>query len=281
MNEPKPVYCIKSRGGRVEKEGTFAEIVAWLEERRIRSDDDLRRLGFYVLEKDELWAQVRDFPEFKLTERQGRQGLRSATRRAFWVITFGIILALVGVTLITYDQLIPRYTESARVGEAETLAKIAKDSEAEALRRQNEAREDRDVIRKQLEAVQAKLNAESMGKAKLQAAFDSLWASLKAVEEKLLKQGVSFKGTESELQSENSRLQKQISMLRAELSGLGVELGAKTTEASNLRGQLATRERLYKEGMQGVEAVLRERDYWKSLYDTERKKSKMEKLFGD
>ena len=91
MNEPKPVYCIKSRGGRVEKEGAFAEIVAWLEERRIRSDDDLRRLGFYVLERDELWAQVRDFPEFKLTERQGRQGLRSATRRAFWVITFGII----------------------------------------------------------------------------------------------------------------------------------------------------------------------------------------------
>ncbi len=278
MNEPKPVYCIKSRGGRVEKEGTFAEIVAWLEERRIRSDDELRRLGFYVLEKDELWAQVRDFPEFKLTERQGRQGLSRAKRRAYWATALGIVLAVVGSVLIIYDQLIPRYTESSRVGEAQTQAKIAQASEAEAIRRQNESRKDRDDFRTQLEAKQYALNDATNRRDKLQKEFDSLYASYKTLDEQLRKQGISFKGTATELQAENSRLQKELLGLRTELSSITAELGATTGEANILRGQLASRDKLHQEGLEGAN---RARDYWKSLYESERGKSKMEKLFGD
>ena len=282
MNEPKPVYCIKSRGGRVEKEGAFAEIVAWLEERRIRSDDDLRRLGFYVLERDELWAQVRDFPEFKLTERQGRQGLRSAMRRAFWAITSGIILALLGVTLITYDQLIPRYTESARVGEAETLAKIAKDSEAEALRRQNSAREERDTFKRLLEKAQASLNDETKSKARLRDDYDAQIAQLKADASAQLAQmrdqGDALKGTESQLQaisrtlrSDKAELQRQLDATKAELK-----------EKRNLVVHWMDRALASEKGMESArEEAVRMRDYWKSLYENERKKSKMEKLFGD
>jgi hypothetical protein len=75
MNQDKPIYCIKSRNGRIEKEGDFAEIVGWLRENRINSDDDLRRLGYAVFEKDELWARVKDFPEFNLSDREGRKNL--------------------------------------------------------------------------------------------------------------------------------------------------------------------------------------------------------------
>lgn len=271
MNEPKPVYCIKSRGGRVEKEGTFAEIVSWLEERRIRSDDDLRRLGFYVLEKDELWAQVRDFPEFKLTERQGRQGLRSATRRAFAFTVLGIALALIGAALITYDQLVPRYTESSKVGESETLAKVARDSEAEAIRRQNAARGERDTFKKLLEASQASLNDEINKRKNLQAEFEALSARLRD-------QGDALKGTESQLQTLSRTLRTENEALRSQLSATKAELKDK----NGLVAQWMNRALDSEKGLESArDEAVRMRDYWKSLYDTERKKSKMEKLFGD
>ncbi len=271
MNEPKPVYCIRSRGARVEKEGSFAEIVAWLEERRIRSDDDLRRLGFSVLEKDELWAQVRDFPEFKLTERQGRQGLSRAKVRAFWAMSLGVVLAAIGSTLIVYDQLIPRYTESSRVGEAQTQAKVAQASEVEAIRRQNAARDERDALKRLLESAQANLNDQNKKLSSLQAEFDSQQSRLRD-------QGDALKGTETQLQTlsrtlrtENDRLRSQLDSARAELK----EKGALATLWMDRA--LASEKNLESTRDEAVRA----RDYWKSLYETERKKSKMEKLFGD
>jgi hypothetical protein len=173
MNEPKPVYCIKSRGGRTEKEGDFADIVAWFQEKRIHSDDDLRRLGFYVLEKDELWARVKDFPEFPHTERQGRQSLYRARNRAYISMAIGIALGVLGFVLICYDQLIPRYTESNRVGEAQAEARSAKElektayaklkqtrEEAEAARRDQEAAANAEIaqLNDQLKTTQARLN---------------------------------------------------------------------------------------------------------------------------
>ena len=173
MNDPKPVYCIKSRGGRTEKEGDFADIVGWLREKRINSDDDLRRLGFYVLEKDELWARVKDFPEFPNTERQGRQALYRARNRAYLSMAAGILLATFGFVLICYDQLIPRYTESNRVGEAQAEARSAKElektayaklqqvrNEAESARRDHEAAANKEIaqLNDQLKTTQARLN---------------------------------------------------------------------------------------------------------------------------
>jgi len=174
MNDPKPVYCIKSRGGRTEKEGDFADIVAWLRENRINSDDDLRRLGFYVLEKDELWARVKDFPEFPHTERQGRQSLYRARNRAYVSMAIGIALGVLGFVLICYDQLIPRYTESNRVGEAQAEARSAKELEKTAYAKLKQVREEAEAARReqadatgkeiaqlngQLKATQARLSA--------------------------------------------------------------------------------------------------------------------------
>jgi len=271
MNEPKPVYCIKSRGGRVEKEGTFAEILAWLEERRIRSDDELRRLGFYVLEKDELWAQVRDFPEFKLTERQGRQGLSRAKRRAYWATALGIVLAVIGSVLIIYDQLIPRYTESSRVGEAQTQAKVAQASEAEAIRRQNAARDERDTFKRLLEKSQASLNDQVKKTIGLQAEIDSQQSRLRD-------QGDIIKGTETQLQTLSRTLQTENDRLRSQLDSAKADAKAKGTLATLWMDRALASEKNLESAR---EEAVRGRDYWKSLYEIERKKSKMEKLFGD
>lgn len=126
MKQEKPIYCIKSRNGRIEKEGDFAEIVSWLRENRINSDDDLRRLGYYVLEKDELWARVKDFPEFNLTDREGRQVLVKATRQAKLLKWVGVAAFLVGCGLIAWNQAWPRYVESAKVADSEQRAEDAK-----------------------------------------------------------------------------------------------------------------------------------------------------------
>ncbi len=132
MNQDKPIYCIKSRNGRIEKQGDFAEIVAWLRENRINSDDDLRRLGFAVLEKDELWARVKDFPEFNITPREGRQNLTKAARRTnLWGVLGGAFF-LVGIALLAWDQAWPRYVESVKVADSQ---KMAEDAKADAAQR--------------------------------------------------------------------------------------------------------------------------------------------------
>jgi hypothetical protein len=166
MNDPKPVYCIKSRGGRTEKEGDFADIVAWLRENRINSDDDLRRLGFYVLEKDELWARVKDFPEFPHTERQGRQSLYRARNRAYVSMAIGIALGVLGFVLICYDQLIPRYTESNRVGEAQAEARSAKELEKTAYAKLKQVREEAEAARREQADATGKVIAQLNGQLK-------------------------------------------------------------------------------------------------------------------
>ena len=126
MKQDKPIYCIKSVHGRVEKEGDFADIVGWLRENRINSDDDLRRLGYAVLEKDELWARVKDFPEFDLSDREGRQALGKAVGQAKLLKWVGVIALLVGCGLIVWNQAWPRYEESAKVADSEQRAEDAK-----------------------------------------------------------------------------------------------------------------------------------------------------------
>ncbi len=126
MKQDKPIYCIKSVHGRVETEGDFAAIVGWLRENRINSDDDLRRLGYAVLEKDELWARVKDFPEFNLSDREGRQALGKAVGQAKLFKWVGVVALLVGCGLIAWNQAWPRYVESAKVADSEQRAEDAK-----------------------------------------------------------------------------------------------------------------------------------------------------------
>ena len=152
MNEPKPVYCIKSRGGRIEKEGDFATIQAWLSENRITSDDDLRRLGYHVMERDELWGRVKDFPEFNRSEREGRRALQRAKNWNYLWMVAGIVFVGIGFALICYDQLIPRYTESNKVDEAKAEARSAKELERVAYDKLKQAREEVAVALKEKDA---------------------------------------------------------------------------------------------------------------------------------
>jgi hypothetical protein len=156
MNEPKPVYCIKSRGGRIEKEGDFATIQAWLSENRITSDDDLRRLGFHVMERDELWARVKDFPEFNLSEREGRRALTRAKNWNYLCMVAGLIFVGIGFALICYDQLIPRYTESNKVDEAKAETRSAKELERVAYDKLKQAREEAAAALKEKDAANLK-----------------------------------------------------------------------------------------------------------------------------
>jgi hypothetical protein len=126
MKQEKPIYCIKSVHGRVETEGDFAAIVGWLHENRINSDDDLRRLGYAVLEKDELWARVKDFPEFGLSAREGRQALGKAVGQAKLLKWLGVAAFAVGCGLIAWNQAWPRYEESEKVADSKQEAEDAK-----------------------------------------------------------------------------------------------------------------------------------------------------------
>jgi len=140
MNEQKPIYSIKSRNGQILIQGDFSAIVTWLREKRIKNDDDLKRDGLHVLEKDELWGRVSDFPEIRkasgshdlnFTEREGRRALHLARARAnIWLLISGVIF-LLGIGLVCYDQVIPRYTEAQRVNDA--VEKYNKSKAAEAL----------------------------------------------------------------------------------------------------------------------------------------------------
>jgi|LakMenEpi03Aug12_release.lakeMendotaPanAssembly.Ray.scaffolds.fasta_scaffold160626_2 biopolymer transport protein ExbB/TolQ len=152
MNEPKPVYCIKSRGGRIEREGDFDTIQAWLNENRITSDDDLRRLGFHVMERDELWGRVKDFPEFNRSEREGRRALTRAKNWNYLCMVAGLIFVGVGFALICYDQLIPRYTESNRVDEAKAETRSSKELERVAYEKLKQARDEAAAALKEKDA---------------------------------------------------------------------------------------------------------------------------------
>jgi len=135
MKQEKPIYCIKSRNGRTEMEGDFAAIVGWLRENRINSDDDLRRLGYAAFEKDELWARVKDFPEFNLSDREGRQALIKAGKQANLSKWFGVVALAVGCGLIAWNQAWPRYVESAKVADSEQMAEDAKADAADRIKK--------------------------------------------------------------------------------------------------------------------------------------------------
>lgn len=276
MNEPKPVYCIKSRGGRIEKEGDFATIEAWLKENRITSDDDLRRLGFHVLERDELWARVKDFPEFNQTDRQGRRALRRARNRAYLSMVAGIIFVAIGFALICYDQLIPRYTESNRVDEAKAEARSAKELEKTAYDKLKQGREDADKARLQYEA---SYNQE----------VTRLMAELEASKAKL---NQALAQTRGELVDARSKLDDVAGRVSADLAAANRKNASLAKliedERSSSKTKLAELEARQKPMRDKLDELQKQNDAFMSLYvrkseqlKAERDKSIVQKIFGN
>ena len=276
MNEPKPVYCIKSRGGRIEKEGDFATIEAWLKENRITSDDDLRRLGFHVLERDELWARVKDFPEFNLTDRQGRRALRRARNRAYLSMVAGIIFVAIGFALICYDQLIPRYTESNRVDEAKAEARSAKELEKTAFDKLKQGREDADKARLQYEA-------------SYKQEVTRLMAELEASKAKL---NQALAQTRGELVDARSKLDDVAGRVSADLAAANRKNASLAKliedERSSSKTKLAELEARQKPMRDKLDELQKQNDAFMSLYvrkseqlKAERDKSIVQKIFGN
>ncbi len=276
MNEPKPVYCIKSRGGRIEKEGDFATIEAWLKENRITSDDDLRRLGFHVLERDELWARVKDFPEFNQTDRQGRRALRRARNRAYLSMVAGIIFVAIGFALICYDQLIPRYTESNRVDEAKAEARSAKELEKTAFDKLKQGREDADKARLQYEA-------------SYKQEVTRLMAELEASKAKL---NQALAQTRGELVDAKSKLDDVAGRVSADLAAANRKNASLAKliedERSSSKTKLAELEARQKPMRDKLDELQKQNDAFMSLYvrkseqlKAERDKSIVQKIFGN
>jgi len=108
---PKPTYKIQKKGTGEVFEGSLDDARKWLRQASIRSSDDMRREGYAVLELDEFWGLVSDFPEFGMTEREGRAALVRKSRTSSRVLVLGVTLALVGLGLMLYSQWLPKYLE--------------------------------------------------------------------------------------------------------------------------------------------------------------------------
>ena len=123
----KKVTYVVRKDGNTEFQGTLEELKLWLSERRISSDDQIRRLGYVVLEGDDLWTLVGDRKElgFNLQrERKILQKLQAAKRAS---ILFLLILSAILIATIFVTQVIPRYDTMNAV-------RIVEDKNADAIR---------------------------------------------------------------------------------------------------------------------------------------------------
>lgn len=275
MNEPKPVYCIKSRGGRIEKEGDFATIQAWLSENRITSDDDLRRLGFHVMERDELWGRVKDFPEFNRSEREGRRALNRAKNWNYLCMVAGLIFVGIGFALICYDQLIPRYTESNKVDEAKAEARSAKELERVAYDKLKQTREETATALKEKDAAYSKSIAQM--KKQLDESREELNVTLAQ------KQG-ELKDARGKLDDLSGRVSSDLASANRRVTQLTRQLEQLTRQLEEERKEAAVAQKPLKDKLAELQA---RNDALYSLYiraneqlKAEREKSIAQKVFG-
>ena len=275
MNEPKPVYCIKSRGGRIEREGDFDTIQAWLNENRITSDDDLRRLGFHVMERDELWGRVKDFPEFNRSEREGRRALTRAKNWNYLCMVAGIIFVGVGFALICYDQLIPRYTESNRVDEAKAETRSAKELERVAYDKLKQARDEAAASLKEKDA--AHLRSVALLKKQLDESREELNLALAQ------KQG-ELKDARGKLDDLSGRVSSDLASANRRVTQLTRQLEQLTRQLEEERKEAAVAQKPLKDKLAELQS---RNDSLYSLYirtneqlKAERDKSIAQKVFG-
>jgi hypothetical protein len=122
----KKVTYVVRKDGNTEFQGTLEELKLWLSERRISSDDQIRRLGYVVLEGDDLWTLVGDRKElgFDLQfERKSLQKLKVAKRASIFGL---LIISTILLASILVTQVIPRYDMMSAV-------RIAEDKNAEVI----------------------------------------------------------------------------------------------------------------------------------------------------
>jgi hypothetical protein len=114
----KVTYVVR-KDDKSEFQGDLSELKAWLAEKRITTSDEVRRLGYVVLEGDDLWTRVGDRSElgFDLPQERARLNRLQAARWASILLFGSLSLALVIVLVVT--QVLPRYDSIVAVRDAE------------------------------------------------------------------------------------------------------------------------------------------------------------------
>ncbi len=197
----KPVYQVRAKNGGTPFEGSFEDMVKWLAVNKITGNDEMRRLGYATFEKDELWGRVSDFPEFHHSEREGRRMLLDKRKSARSVMIAAAGVFLLGLGLIAWNQIWPRYVESSKVAESR---RIAEDAQKDAVTRISEATSSATRLVNEARAAAEKEVTEAVTSAKI----------IKSAAEKLKAEAVVEKAAAAKSSLESTAAIKQI---RAEL----------------------------------------------------------------
>lgn len=131
----KPVYFLRSRGGEVLGPFTFREVMDQLNARKISNDGEMRRQGWEVMEKEELWGKVKDFPIFGYAGPTGRQEVYALKSKAKTVWAVGIALLVITLGAFIGMFFIPFHEAETKMEEAKALAAKAKEDNANFLKR--------------------------------------------------------------------------------------------------------------------------------------------------
>ena len=227
----KPVYFLRSRGGEVLGPFTRQEVAAQLEARKIDNDGEMRRQGWEVMEKEELWGKVKDFPIFGYSGPTGRHEVYALKAKAKTVWAVGIALLVITLAAFIGMFFIPFHDAELKMDEAKTLAA--------------KAREDNTNFQKRLEAevaaakklwsveFEANLKKWEADKAKVSAELAKTSLALRTSEINL----ASEKATVLQLQRESAELSETLAAARqardkakSDLVRLEKEYGAKLAE---------------------------------------------------
>lgn len=227
----KPVYFLRSRGGEVLGPFTLKEIMDQLNARKISNDGEMRRQGWEVMEKEELWGKVKDFPVFGYAGPTGRHEVYALKSKAKTVWAVGI--ALLVITLATFVGMffIPFHEAEAKMDEANAIAAKAKEDNANFLKRLEAGV----AAGKKLWAVEFEANLKKWeaDKAKSTAELAKASQTLLTSEIKLASEKASVLGLEGEgadLRDTLSAERKAREKAQADLARLEKEYRAKLNE---------------------------------------------------
>lgn len=131
----RPTYFLRSRAGETLGPFSFQEVIDQLAQRKITNDGEIRRQGWEVLEKDELWGKVRDFPIFGHSGPAGRQELRALQAKARKMLLLGAVLLAGAVVVFVTLFFLPYRETEQKMEEAQRISAKAKLDNAEFQKR--------------------------------------------------------------------------------------------------------------------------------------------------
>ena len=131
----RPTYFMRSRAGEVLGPFTLQEVIDQLAQRKITNDGEIRRQGWEILEKDELWGRVRDFPVFGHSGPAGRQELHALKVRARKALFVGGALLLAALALFVTLFFLPYQEAQEGLQKASELTAKAKQDNLEFQKR--------------------------------------------------------------------------------------------------------------------------------------------------